>query len=283
VAAVIGVGGCGGGGDERARQQPAPPPAPGEQPPPDPARPLPRGAGALADDLAATTAGLKAAVDAWVGAGDPSRGAPPADVTALAHRQQQIYVRLGKRPRLARRTLAALPRKLTAEARDNVAARNALSSIRSVVRFRPRIRIGPARPAGWLLETYRRAQRRFRVGWPLLAAVNFVESAFGRMRNLSVSGARGPMQFMPATWEAYGMGGNVRDPNDAIMGAANYLSASGAPGDEQRALYAYNPSPHYVRAISLYARRIRRDVRAFYAYYAWDVLVRGRRNGRSNR
>jgi membrane-bound lytic murein transglycosylase B len=283
VLLALAVVGCGGGGDERARQQRAPAPAP-EQAPPDPSRPLPRNARALADDLAATTASLKAGIDAWVGEGDPARGEPPADVTALAHRQQRIYVQLGKRPRLARRTIAALPRELTAEARDNVAARRALSSIRSVVRFRPRIRIGPARPAGWLLETYRVAQRRFRVGWPLLAAVNFVESAFGRMRNLSVSGARGPMQFMPATWEAYGMGGNVRDPHDAIMGAANYLRASGAPGDETGALYAYNPSSHYVRAISLYARRIRRDDRAFYAYYAWDVLVRGRRaKGRSSR
>ena len=166
VLVAVGLGGCGGGGDERARQVPAPTPAP-EQAPPDPARPLPRGAGALADDLAATTASLKAGIDDWVGGGDPARGAPPADVTALAHRQQRIYVELGKRPRLARRTIAALPRNVTAEARDNVAARRALSSIRSVVRFRPRIRIGPARPAGWLLQTYRRAQRRFHVGWPL--------------------------------------------------------------------------------------------------------------------
>jgi membrane-bound lytic murein transglycosylase B len=283
VLIVGGVVGCGGGDeDRRARQEPAPTPAPTAAAP-DPARPLPPGADALAADLEATTAGLNTAIDAWLSAGDPARGGPPADVTALAHRQQQIYVHLGKRPRLARRTTAALPRPLAAAARDNIAARRALGSIRSVVRIRPRIRIGPARPAGWLLRTYRRAQRRFEVGWPLLAAVNFVESAFGRVRNLSVSGARGPMQFMPATWDAYGMGGNVRDPHDAIMGAANYLSASGAPGDEQGALYAYNPSSHYVRAISLYARRIRRDDRAFYAYYAWDVLVRGRRNGRSSR
>ena len=76
--------------------------------------------------------------------------------------------------------------------------------------------------------------------------MNFVESAFGRLRNRSVSGARGPMQFMPATWAAYGLGGDISDPRDAILGAANYLHANGAPGDEARALYRYNPSSHYV-------------------------------------
>ena len=46
----------------------------------------------------------------------------------------------------------------------------------------------------------------------MLAAVNLVESAFGRMRNNSTAGAQGPMQFIPSTWAAYGMGGDVRDP-----------------------------------------------------------------------
>jgi membrane-bound lytic murein transglycosylase B len=108
----------------------------------------------------------------------------------------------------------------------------------------------------------------------VLAAVNFVESAFGRMRNSSAAGAQGPKQFIPTTWEAYGMGGDVNDPRDAIMGAANYLHASGAPGDVPAALYAYNPSSLYVRAVLAYAGRIRRDARAFLSYYAWQVFVR---------
>ena len=141
----------------------------------------------------------------------------------------------------------------------------------------PKVAIGPAQPADVLRSHYRRAQRRFRVGAPLLAAVNFVESAFGRLRNRSVSGARGPMQFMPATWAAYGLGGDISDPRDAILGAANYLHANGAPGDETRALLRYNPSADYVRAVSRYARRIRADWRAFYAYYAWVIHYRGKR------
>ena len=153
-------------------------------------------------------------------------------------------------------------------------ARHELSRIVSSARGPPpKIAIGRAAPADVLRSHYRRALRRFRVGPPLLAAVNFVESGFGRLRNRSISGARGPMQFMPATWAAYGLGGDIADPRDAILGAANYLHANGAPGDETRALYRYNPSSHYVRAIAAYARRIRADRRRFYGYYAWAVYI----------
>ena len=112
--------------------------------------------------------------------------------------------------------------------------------------------------------------------------MNFVESSFGRLRNASYAGARGPMQFIPATWAQYGMGGNIHDPRDAILGAANYLRASGAPRQLAKALYAYNHSTAYVRAILSYARRIRVDERAFYTYYAWQVYVAGP-DGRARR
>ena len=108
----------------------------------------------------------------------------------------------------------------------------------------------------------------------MLAAINFVESRFGRVRSSSVAGAQGPMQFLPATWRRYGLGGDVHDPHDAILGAANYLRANGAPGDYDSALYAYNHSRLYVDAILRYAGRIRHDRRAYYEYYAWQVFVR---------
>jgi membrane-bound lytic murein transglycosylase B len=94
------------------------------------------------------------------------------------------------------------------------------------------------------------------------------------MRNSSAVGAQGPMQFIPSTWAAYGMGGDVNDPHDAVMGAANYLRASGAADDLRQALYAYNPSDLYVRAVLAYAGRIRRG--AFLSYYSWQVFVRER-------
>ena len=64
------------------------------------------------------------------------------------------------------------------------------------------------------------------------------------------------MQFLPATWRAYGMGGDVHDPHDAIMGVGNLLRAGSAPGDYRRALFAYNPSRLYVDAVPRYAGRI---------------------------
>jgi membrane-bound lytic murein transglycosylase B len=82
------------------------------------------------------------------------------------------------------------------------------------------------------------------------------------------------MQFLPATWRAYGMGGDIDDPRDAILAAANYLRRSGAPRELDRALFAYNHSTSYVRAIRLLARRMRADERAFLTYYAWQVFVR---------
>ena len=280
LCALAVLAGC--GGEQRAAPgqaaTPSPSPAASATPAPAPDAALPAEPGALAGDLARTRAALWTAIDRWRAEGDPGRDGIPEDVAALAQREQRIYRRLGRDRRLSRRVLAALPRGLRAEARDNVVARLELERIVSQhVGPPPKVAIGSAQPADVLRSHYRRAQRRFRVGAPLLAAVNFVESAFGRLRNRSVSGARGPMQFMPATWAAYGLGGDISDPRDAILGAANYLHANGAPGNEIRALLRYNPSADYVRAVSRYARRIRADWRAFYAYYAWVIHYRGKR------
>jgi soluble lytic murein transglycosylase-like protein len=283
AAALVTVGGVLvavlAGDDERAvHPAPAGTARAAQAPLPEPDGPLPRGSKALAAELVVVRDGLWAAIDRWRAEGDPARGGPPEDVALLALRQQRVYRALGDAPRLSRRVIAALPGRLRPEARDNVRARRELGRIKSVRRGPPpRIAIGRAQPADMLWGHYRRAWRRFEVGPPLLAAVNFVESAFGRLRNRSISGAKGPMQFIPSTWAAYGLGGDIRDPRDAILGAANYLHANGAPGDERTALLRYNPSSAYVSAISRYARRIRADRRAFYAYYAWAVFVGDRR------
>jgi membrane-bound lytic murein transglycosylase B len=225
----------------------------------------------LATEYAANATALRVAIDAWRAGGEPRT---PVEVEERAARQQEIRERLAGRPRLWRKVLGRLGPRNRADLRDDVAAKRELMSIHSVVVQEPKIRIGPAAPAGELLEHYRRAWRRFRVATRVLAAVNFVESRFGRLRNESVSGARGPMQFMPATWATYGLGGNVRDPADAIMGAANYLHANGAPRDYERALHRYNPSSAYVSAVWRYAEMIRRDERAFFALYARPVIIR---------
>ncbi len=81
------------------------------------------------------------------------------------------------------------------------------------------------------------------------------------------------MQFMPGTWAIYGRG-NVWDPHDAIMAAARYLSASGAPERMNDALFAYNRSSAYVAAIRVYAREMKLRPHSFYSYFFHQVFVR---------
>ena len=159
-------------------------------------------------------------------------------------------------------------------ARINVAALANLFSLTGATRrARTPLRTQHPLPPRILLRFYRAAQARFGISWAVLAAVNFVESKFGRVRTASTAGAQGPMQFLPSTWAAYGLGGDVHDPHDAIMGAANYLRASGAPGSYRRALYAYNHSIQYVNAVLLYAHQMHRRPETYFQYYEWQVFV----------
>jgi len=197
--------------------------------------------------------------------------AAPVTVTS-AYAMQKVELRLSDDPALAARVIRLLPAALARDVTDDVLAHRELARLtppRPVSAFRP----GPAAAASKLRAWYAEGQRRSGVSWQVLAAVNFVESDFGRMRETSVAGAQGPMQFMPSTWASYGRG-DVHDPQAAILGAARFLRAAGAPADERGALFRYNPSPAYVDAVERYAGRIRRSARAFAQYYARPVVVR---------
>jgi membrane-bound lytic murein transglycosylase B len=224
----------------------------------------------LASAFEQTQTELDDGIDAWIASSAPRT---PRKVTLDALYQQRIELLLTQNETLARATLAHLSTGLARRLRSDIAAKRALWRLTPKTHRRT-FRTGPALPPSKLLGFYRAAQRRFGVRWSLLAAVNFVESAFNKLRNDSAMGAQGPMQFMPSTWRAYGLGGNIHDPSDAILGAANYLHANGAPRDDARALYRYNPSSLYVGAVLRYERRIRTEPRAFYEYYAWQVYVR---------
>ena len=71
------------------------------------------------------------------------------------------------------------------------------------------------------------------------------------------------MQFLASTWARYGVsadGGGAPDrwnAADAIYGAANYLRASGAPGDYRKAIYAYNHASWYVAEVESWAAKYR--------------------------
>jgi hypothetical protein len=118
---------------------------------------------------------------------------------------------------------------------------------------------------GDYLVLYREAADHYRLGvagWSILAAIGKVECDHGRSplpgchRGESNSaGARGPAQFLVATWMTYGVDADgdgrrdVYEPADAIFGMANYLRASGAPDDWHRALLAYNHADWYVKRV----------------------------------
>jgi soluble lytic murein transglycosylase-like protein len=238
------------------------------QPPPN--APLPRGAVATAHVLGETTGRLRTEIDAWRATGQPNS---PLDVTLDGLYQQRIYRLLSRNRSLARAAFRLLPRAVLPFARDVVVAHRELVAITPPLKLRA-IRVGPAAPPADLLRWYHEAERRFGIPWRILAAVNFVESVFGKLRSASAAGAQGPMQFMPSSWRTYGLGGDVHDPHDAILGAANYLRAAGGRRDIRRALHAYNPSGRYVDAVLRYAREIAADLDAFYDLYSWQVYVK---------
>jgi Transglycosylase SLT domain len=232
---------------------------------PPPSAAIPRTPAALVRVLEATTSELDGAIATWNKNARPTRA-----VTLLALYEQRIIRLLALDAPLAQPAL-----RLDPSVRDEVVAARELARLAARgPKRRSGLRVGPAPPAQRLLSWYQAAQHRFGVRWQLLAAVNFVESAFGKVRSASSAGAQGPMQFEPATWRAYGLGGRVGDPEDAILGAANYLAANHAATDERAALYHYNPSALYVDAVLCYTRQITRNPNAFYSYYSWQVYFR---------
>jgi hypothetical protein len=123
--------------------------------------------------------------------------------------------------------------------------------------FIDRFRIPP-----FLLPIYQAAGIQYGVRWEILAAINEIETDYGRNLNVSSAGALGWMQFMPATWKAYGVDANgdgekdPYNPVDAIFAAARYLRAAGAEKDLRKAIFAYNHADWYVDSVLLRARLV---------------------------
>jgi hypothetical protein len=115
-------------------------------------------------------------------------------------------------------------------------------------------------PPRFLIPIYRQAGRRYHVPWRILAAINSIETNYGRDLSVSSRGAVGWMQFMPDTWRVYGKGGDPYDPRAAIFAAAWLLHASGASRDLRSAIFAYNHASWYVAAVLWRASTI--DARA---------------------
>jgi cell wall-associated NlpC family hydrolase len=109
---------------------------------------------------------------------------------------------------------------------------------------------------------YVAAANRYQLPWTLLAGIGMEETAHGRTTATSTAGARGLMQFMPASFAAYGVDGDgdgttsITSDADSVFTAANYLTRSGGTKGEagvRRALFAYNHATWYVNDVLHYA------------------------------
>jgi hypothetical protein len=257
-----------------AYQSPLPEPSAGSTPVDDRdsrPRPIPRRPAALAQELVLTERRLDREIDEWLESGGSLRTAGVVARTAL--RQQKIYRLLVDGGSRARRVVVRLPdllgRRVARHVRVAAAVRAGLDPLK------PPITLKTARAASphVLRRIFEATHRRYGIPWTVLAAINFVESRFGRLPGPSSAGALGPMQFLPPTWARYGMGGNIGDPRDAIPAAARLLAANGGQRHIRRALFAYNQSDAYVDAVLTYASEMKRDPRTYYAYYFWQVFV----------
>lgn len=261
VAVLVTVAGCA----QPDRPAPTTPavPAPTAAAPPtsDPAhRPLAADPVRLADDLVSDEQMLRDA------------RTPEEVLVAAAHRQQVAYRALGRHPEWDPLVRPRIPAPLLAGYDRNVDARRQLEAMSKRPRESvPAWRIVAPPPADELLADYRASEAASGVGWAYLAAINLIETALGRVAGVSTAGAQGPMQFLPSTFAAYGQGGDINSPHDSIMAAGRFLAAHGFARDRDQALYRYNNSRQYVRAVSAYAAVLEADPAAFAGYYRWNV------------
>ena len=183
-----------------------------------------------------------------------------------------MYHLLAARKELVPGVLAQVPSTVRDAIQANLSAAQQIDTLNGTSSRLPHWRIIAPPPPAILLGYYREAERTFGIPWQYLAAINLIETNMGRIQGLSSAGAQGPMQFMPATWATYGRG-DVNNPHDAILAAGRYLQAAGAQRDLARAIYAYNNSALYVRAVTLYAQQMAANERTFLGYYNWQVYV----------
>ena len=130
----------------------------------------------------------------------------------------------------------------------------------------PQLLVPPAQPQqlsyDQLLPIWQAAGQQYGIPWPVLAAINKVESNFGQNMGPSSAGAIGWMQFMPDTWARWGYdadGNGVADPwnaTDAIFSAARYLAAAGGTADLRGAIFAYNHADWYVDEVLALAQQL---------------------------
>jgi hypothetical protein len=228
---------------------------PGPAPPPT--------AAALGADLARIEVALRT----------PTTLAGQLPVLGLA--QQVAYRQLAANPTWRSEVLDAVPASLHGAVIANADAEVRLASMhaRRPTTF-PKWRIVAPPPAADVLAAHQAAASEIGVPWQVLAAIHLVETRMGRIRGTSTAGARGPMQFLPATWAQYGAGGDIEDLTAASKAAARLLKRNGFNGNPRGAVWSYNHSDAYVDAVLAYAGVMTADAAAFRGYHGWQVFYR---------
>ena len=104
-----------------------------------------------------------------------------------------------------------------------------------------------------LRALWQRAGARYGIPWQVLAAINKVESNFGRNMGPSSAGAIGWMQFMPSTWAALGRRRQRRRRRRPVERRGRDLrcgalprGARAGPRTSPRAVFSYNHAHWYV-------------------------------------
>lgn len=169
--------------------------------------------------------------------------------------------RLPTKEEVAKNQITENLKKIEEEKRKAEEAKKAAEAAKKQTRVAS-ARVTHVTPKGDFSAIYAAAGARFGVNPSILAAVHYVETGQrGDTTVGSYAGAQGPMQFMPATFRAYGVDGdgdgvaNIYDVHDAIFSAANYLAANGAAaGNVVNALLRYNHSMTYVNKVLGIAR-----------------------------
>jgi membrane-bound lytic murein transglycosylase B len=256
------------GTDGQADPPPDPPSEAADEPaaPPHPEPPAEIDGFDDAEELASTLAAAEQAL------ADPDTPEEHRDRWAWAH--QQAYRDLAANPTWAEVARTAIPHDL--EPAFELTLR-AVAELSAMTRPQPappdRWRIVAPTPLDELRSAYARAEETTGAPAEVLAAINLVETRFGRIQGDSTAGAQGPMQFMPPTWDHWGEG-DVHDAHDAIAAAGRYLADHGAPDDLRSAVYAYNHSERYVDAVLAHAETIARFDHYLDVLHRWRVYYR---------